>query len=131
MTTIKQLLAIDPPEISLINIKSGKIPISLAEAQEMLKGLLFSDDPIAKKFVKDLDKVVCFVKKIQDAGFKVALDDFGAGFCIQSIAGSNCYDTAVDNPVGLAELIKVGVYRIQNHVQGVGNGDAPCLHGNF
>ncbi|MHA1977823.1 MAG: ABC transporter ATP-binding protein [Candidatus Hodarchaeales archaeon] len=37
---IKQLLAIDPPEISLMNIKPGKIPISLAEAQEMLKSLL-------------------------------------------------------------------------------------------
>ena len=36
----KRVLTIDPPEVALLNTLSGKIPISLREAQEILKDLL-------------------------------------------------------------------------------------------
>lgn len=54
---------------SLIDTNFSASDEEQGKASQMLKGLLFSEDPIAKKFVKDLDKALSGfdIKKYQSS----------------------------------------------------------------
>lgn len=55
----------------------GKLIEKLQKEQDLHKRLMF--EITESSHIEDLDKVKDFIRKIQDLGFSIALDDFGAG----------------------------------------------------